>query len=119
MKTVVVWRNMGTTFCTKKKNKKAAKILASFFVQHLALPVPAAAEDLGPAFEAGGGGGEHDQELFLQAQATHASRGVEAACSRQNLPGDGVGEALVLQLPDMGGQPCAWLVPVPAVAFVP
>ena len=58
---------MGTTFCTEKKNKKAAKILASGFVQQLALPVPAAAEDLRPAVEAGGGRGEHDQELLLQA----------------------------------------------------
>ena len=40
---------MGTTFCTEKK--KAAEILASGFEQQLALPVPAAAEDLGPAVE--------------------------------------------------------------------
>ena len=63
--------------------------------------MPAATEDLGPLVEAGGGGGEHDEELLLQAQATHAVRGVVAARSRQDLPGDVVGEALVLQLPDM------------------
>ena len=43
--------------------------------------MPAATEDLRPLVEAGGGGGEHDEELLLQAQATHAVRGVVAARS--------------------------------------
>ena len=59
----------------------------------------AAAEDLGPLVEAGGGGGEHDEVLLLQAQSAHPRCGVEAARPRQDLPGEGEGEALVLQLP--------------------
>ena len=78
----------------------------------------AAAENLGPLVEAGGGGGEHDEEFLLEAQAAHPRCGVVAAGSREDLPGDGVGGALVFQLPDMGGEPGARLVPVPAVALV-
>ena len=77
-----------------------------------------AAEDLGPLVEAGGGGGEHDEVLLLQAQSTHSRCGVEAARPRQDLPGDGEGEALVLQLPNVGGESGARLVAVPAVALV-
>ena len=75
----------------------------------------AAAEDLGPLVEAGGGGGEHDEVLLLQAQSAHPRCGIEATRPRQDLPGDGEGGALVLQLPDMSG---AWLIAVPAVALV-
>ena len=75
----------------------------------------AAAEDLGPLVEAGGGGGEHDEVLLLQAQSAHPRCGVEAARPRQDLPGEGEGEALVLQLPDMRGESGAWLIAVPAV----
>ena len=78
----------------------------------------AAAEDLGPLVEAGGGGGEHDEVLLLQAQSAHPRCGVEATRPRQDLPGDGEGEALVLQLPDMRGESGAWLIAVPAVALV-
>ena len=38
----------------------------------------AAAEDLGPLVEAGGGGGEHDEVLLLQTQSTHPRCGVDA-----------------------------------------
>ena len=45
------------------------KTLASGFVQQLSLSVPAAAEDLGPLVEGGGGGGEHDEVFLLQTQS--------------------------------------------------
>ena len=38
--------------------------------QQLACPVAAAGVDLVPLVEGGGGRLEHDEELFLQAQAT-------------------------------------------------
>ena len=34
LKTVVVWRNMGTTFCTEKKNKKAAKLQTTCYMYY-------------------------------------------------------------------------------------
>ena len=40
----------------------------SSLVQQLSLSVSAGAEDLAPQVEGGGGVGEHDKELFLQAQ---------------------------------------------------
>ena len=43
----------------------------------------AAAEDLGPLVEAGGGGGEHDEVFLLQAQSAHSRCGVEAARPRE------------------------------------
>ena len=77
------------------------KTLASGFVQQLSLSVSAAAEDLGPLVEAGGGGGEHDEVFLLQAQSAHSRCGVEAARPREDLPRDSEGGALVLQLPNM------------------
>ena len=83
-----------------KRKTKVSKRLASGLVQQFSLPVSAAAENLGPLVEAGGGGGEHDEEFLLEAQAAHPRGGVVAAGSREDLPGDGVGGALVFQLPD-------------------
>ena len=80
--------------------------------------MPAAAEDLGPLVEAGSGGGKHDEVFLLQAQPAHSRCGVEAARPREDLPRDGEGEALVLQLPDMRGESGAWLVAVPAISLV-
>ena len=53
------------------------KTLASSFIQQLSLSVPAAAEDLGPLVEGGGGGGEHDEVFLLQTQSAHSRCGVE------------------------------------------
>ena len=55
------------------------KNLASSVVQQLPLSVPAAAEDLRPLVEAGGGGGEHDHIFLLQAQPAHPRGRVEGA----------------------------------------
>ena len=65
----------------------------------------AAAEDLAPQVEGGGGGGEHDEKLLFQTEPAHARGWVVAACPGEDVPGDGVGGASVLQLVDMGGQP--------------
>ena len=94
------------------------KTLASGFVQQLSFSVSAAAEDLGPLVEGGGGGGEHDEVFLLQTQSAHSRCGVEAACPREDLPRDSEGGALVLQFPDMRGESGAWLVAVPTVALM-
>ena len=64
----------------------------------------AAAEDFRPLVEGGGGGGVHDEVLLLQAKVAHSSGWVVVARSEEDLPGDGVGEALFFQPPDMGGE---------------
>ena len=95
----------------------------SGLVQQLPLSVTAAAEDLAPQVEGGGGGGEHDEKLLLQTEAAHSRGRVVAARPGEDLPGDGVGGAPVLQLVDVGGQPglvCLVFVPeVASVASVP
>ena len=107
-----------STVSVPKRKVWSQKTLASSLVQQLSLSMSAAAEDLGPLVEAGGGGGKHDEVLLLQAQSTHPGCGVEAARPREDLPGDGEGGALVLQLPDVGGESGARLVAVPAVALM-
>ena len=102
----------------QKEKYGLRKTLASSFIQQLSLSVPAAAEDLGPLVEGGGGGGEHDEVFLLQTQSAHSRCGVEAARPREDLPRDGEGEALVLQLPDMRGESGAWLGAVPAISLV-
>ena len=69
--------------------------------QQLAHPVSAAGVDLAPHVEGGHGRVEHDQVFFFEAKAAHSRRGVKAACSGQDLPGDGEGGPSVLELPDM------------------
>ena len=49
-------------FSTQMKKQKSD----SSFVQQLSLSVSAAAEDLAPQVEGGGGGGEHDEKLLFQ-----------------------------------------------------
>ena len=46
--------------------------------------MPAAAEDLRPLVEAGGGGGEHDHIFLLQAQPAHPRGRVEGFCFLQH-----------------------------------
>ena len=67
----------------QKEKYGLRKTLASGFVQQLSLSVPAAAEDLGPLVEGGGGGGEHDEVFLLQTQSAHSRCGVEAARPRE------------------------------------
>ena len=89
------------TFRTEKEKQGFTKKLASGLVQQLALAMSAAAEDFRPLVEGGGGGGEHDEVFLLQTQSAHSRCGVEAARPREDLPRDGEGGALVLQLPNM------------------
>ena len=56
-----------STLSVPKGKTKISKRLASGLVQQFSLPVSTAAEDLGPLVEAGGGRGEHDEELLLEA----------------------------------------------------
>ena len=65
-----------TEMKTRVHHKKS---VASGIVQQLPLTVPAAAEDLRPLVEAGGGGGEHDHIFLLQAQPAHPRGRVEGA----------------------------------------
>ena len=75
----------------------------SGFDQQLACPVPTAGVDLVPLVEGGRGRSKHDKVLLLQTKTTHSCRGVKAACSGEDLPGDSVGGPPVLELPDMRG----------------
>ena len=54
--------------------------------------------------EGSGGGAIHDEVLLLQAKVAHSSGWVVVARSEEDLPGDGVGEALFFHPPDMGGE---------------
>ena len=56
--------------------------------------------------------------LLQHAQPAHAGRGVEGARPRQDFPAGGVAVPLVLELPDMGGQPGAGLVTVPVSIMI-
>ena len=61
IRTVVSFQNKDKTSSTQMKKQKSDSSL----VQQLSLSVSAAAEDLAPQVEGGGGVGEHDEELFL------------------------------------------------------
>ena len=79
--------------------------------------MPTAREDLAPQVQAGCGRGEHDQELLLQAKATHARGGVVVARPGEDLPSVVVGVVLVLQLPHMRRESGARLVAVPILGM--
>ena len=64
--------------------------------------VPAAAEDLLTPVDGGVPLLEEDIPFLQQAEAALLIGGVEAVGSGEDGPGEGVGDALVLQLPYMG-----------------
>ena len=80
--------------------------------------MPAAAEDLKPPVEGGVLLLEEDVPFLQQAESALLIGGVEAVGGGEDGPGEVVGDALVLQLPYIGAQPFAFLVPVSDVAVV-
>ena len=64
--------------------------------------MPAAAKDLLPPVDGGVLLLEEDVPFLQQAEATLLVGGVEAVGSGEDGPGEGVGDALVLQLPYVG-----------------
>ena len=80
--------------------------------------MPAAAEDLQPSVEGGVLLLEEDVPFLQQAESALLIGGVEAVGGGEDGPGEVVGDALVLQLPYIGAQPFAFLVPVSDVAVV-
>ena len=85
--------------------------------------MPTAGEQLPPGVERGGGGGEHDEILLLQAETAHLRGGVVDWCPAEDPPGDSVRAPRLLQSPHMGGQrggvPSRHVPEVPHVLSVP